>query len=505
MIAESRMDHKVEDAQDAQDAQEELARLQQWMAQAAETGTAFDEVERQLFRKLLEIGGLLVGQFLTLTGPGDLGESLTLEGVGMVRRWPEQQSRRLLSVFGEFVIPRWVYGTRPGQKIELVPTDQRLHLPESDLSYLLQEWDQLLGVEHAFAAVAQTLQSILGLKQSVDTLERGNQQMAQAAAGFREQQPAPSSEQEKQLLVVSEDNKGVPMVRPVTAAPPGVHRKKGEKANKKQMACIGCVYTVDPHIRTPEELVAILFREAPKPEQSPPTAAQKRYRVSLSREEDGQAIRAQQEVFEQLSEDIQARRKPGQVLLHLCDGQQSLETDGRKHLPADTVDILDLMHVLPRLWEAAHLFHAEGSDEATAFMRERLLGVLEGGASRVIGHLRGLGTRKKLIGERRKRLDRLCEYLEKNRHRMHYDQYLKAGYPIATGVIEGACRHVIKDRMERTGMRWKVPGAQAMLQLRVIRIHGDWRAFQEYRVDQETLRLYPHADAMENIPWPIAA
>lgn len=499
MLAESRMDHKIDDAQ------EELARLQQWVAQAAETGRAFDEVERHLLRKLLEIGRLLVGRFLTLTGPGDLGESLVLEGVGVVRRWPEQQPRRLVSVFGEFENLRCVYGTRPGQKMELVPTDQRLRLPESDLSYLLQEWDQLLGVEHAFGAVVETLGSILGLKQSVDTLERGNQQMAQAAPGFREQQPVPSPEQEKQLLVVSEDNKGVPMVRPTTATPPGVHRQKGEKANKKQMACIGCVYTVDPHPRTPEELVAILFHEAPRPEQSPPAAAQKRYRVSLSREEHEQPIRAQEEVFEQLSEEIQARRKPAQVLLHLCDGQHSLETDGRTHLPADAVNILDLMHVLPRLWEAAHLFHAEGSAEAAAFMRARLLGILTGGLSRVIGFLRGQGTRKRLIGERPKRLHRLCEYLEKNRHRMRYNEYLKAGYPIATGVIEGACRHVIKDRMERTGMRWKVPGAQAMLQLRVLRIHGDWRAFQEYRVEREHLRLYPHANATEDISWPIAA
>ena len=504
MITETKMDLKFEDGQ-CEDAQEELAQLQRWVAQAAQRAAAFDEVERHLFRKMLEIGRHMVGQFLALIGPGDMGESVALEGSGVARRWPEQQSRRLVNVFGEFAIPRWVYGSRPGQKIEWVPTDQRLQLPESDLSYLLQEWDQLLGVEHAFAMVGETLQAILGLKQSVDTLERGNQQMAQAAAGFRQQQPAPLPEQEKQLLVVSEDNKGVPMVRPVVATPPGIHRKKGEKANKKQMACIGVAYTVDPHPRTPDELVTTLFREAPRLKQSPPKASQKRYWASLSREEDGKVIRAQDEVFQHLREEVQARRQPGHTLLHLCDGQHSLETDGRKYLPKDAVDILDLMHVLPRLWEAAQLFHAEGSHEATEFMRKRLSDVLAGRLSRVIGFLRGMGTRKKLIGERRKRLDRLCEYLKKNKHRMRYDEYLKAGYPIATGVIEGACRHVIKDRMERTGMRWKVPGAQAMLQLRVIRTHGDWGVFQEYRIKQETLRLYPHANATENIPWPIAA
>jgi hypothetical protein len=88
-------------------------------------------------------------------------------------------------------------------------------------------------------------------------------------------------------------------------------------------------------------------------------------------------------------------------------------------------------------------------------------------------------------------------FLESNLHRMRYDQYLAFGYPIATGVIEGACRHIVKDRMERAGMRWKVPGAQAMLELRVIYTNGDWKAFQAYRIEQETKRLYPRTQVSE--------
>ena len=98
----------------------------------------------------------------------------------------------------------------------------------------------------------------------------------------------------------------------------------------------------------------------------------------------------------------------------------------------------------------------------------------------------------------------LCEFLEGNLHRMHYDDYLRAGYLIATGVIEGACRHVIKDHMERAGMRWKVPGAQAMLQLRAIRANEDWRAFQDARIRHEIARLYPHANAFQNAPWSLS-
>jgi hypothetical protein len=208
----------------------------------------------------------------------------------------------------------------------------------------------------------------------------------------------------------------------------------------------------------------------------------------------GQTVRAQDEVFGHLRDEVKQRREEGQVLVHLSDGQTSLEGDRRKYLPRDrkTVDILDLLHVNPRLWEAAHLFHAEGSDEATAFVRARMLRVLKGKAKQVIEDLRQAGAG--LRGAKATRLRKLCQFLENNLHRMHYGRYLRAGYPIATGVIEGACRHVIKDRMERAGMRWKVPGAEAMLELRAIEANGDWDAFQSYRIDSENKRLYPHPE-----------
>jgi hypothetical protein len=500
MVTKTTVEFKV------QGVRERLTALECWLANAAQQGTAEHEVERHLFREMLALGAQLLGAFLNLVGPGDLGEVVVLRKERTVKRWPEQSVRRLLTVFGEFPITRWVYGTRPGQKIELAPTDQRLQLPEGDLSYLLQEWDQLLGIEQAFGLVRDTLETMLSFRQSVDTLEHGNRQMAEAAPAFRQSQPAPDREAEGSLLVVTEDNKGVPMVRPVEAIPAGCHRKKGEKANKKQMACIGCVYTVDPHARTPEELVSTLFRAPDRLRQKPPEARQKRYWTALTREEGGRTVRAQEEVFQHLRDDVALRRRRGQTLVHLCDGQHSLETDRRKYLPLDshTVDVLDLMHVLPRLWEAAHLFHREGSEAASQFVRKRLHRVLDGKAGRVIGGLRQMATKQRLRGPQRQRLRRLCEFLENNLHRMRYDDYLRAGYPIATGVIEGACRHVIKDRMERAGMRWKVPGAQAMLQLRAIHANGDWRAFQNDRIKHETARLYPHARILHNITWSLA-
>jgi hypothetical protein len=303
---------------------EQLGSLEQWIARSAEPGTSAHEVERGLFDRLLQLGGTLFAAFLKLVGPGDLGEAATLDDGRVVPRLQEQHTRRLLTVFGPFDISRWVYAQRDGQKIELAPTDQRLQLPESELSYLLQEWDQMLGIEHAFGKVRDTLCTVLRLKQSVDTLERNNQQMSETVLEFHESQPPVKLSEEAEFLVVTEDNKGIPMVRPSEEKPVGAHLKKGEKANKKQMACIGCVYSVDPHVRSPEELVAILFRDPDRSQSKPPRAKQKRYWAELTRPiDDGIIWRGQEMVFAHLSNEIEQRRRPGQMLVHLCDGQRS--------------------------------------------------------------------------------------------------------------------------------------------------------------------------------------
>ena len=491
------------------DVHAQLDALQQWVCQSAQDGTSAHEVERGLFDKLLALGKTLFQAFLKLVGPGDFGASATLDDGRLVHRSQEQHTRRLLTVFGEFSVSRWVYAPYEKAKVELVPADQRLQLPASEVSYLLQEWDQLLGVEQAFGQVREVIKTILRLSQSVDTLERTNQQMAEAAPVFRDSQGPVDLAKEGELLVVTEDNKGIPMVRPVEEKPAGekpagAHRTKGEKANKKQMACIGCVYSVDRHARAPEQLVATLFRDPDRPKEKPPQAQNKRYWAELSRERDGEEVRGQDLVFQQLQAEIDTRRQPGQWLVHLCDGQASLETDRQMYLPEDarTVDILDLMHVLPRVWESAHVFHAEASGAASEFARHHLTRILHGEVSNVIASWRRKATRQGLTGAKKKSLHALCAFLEKNKHRMRYDEYLRLGCPVATGVIEGACRHVIKDRMERTGMRWKVPGAQAMLNLRTIRTNGDWTAFQDFRIALENEWLYPNTKAFDAREWP---
>ncbi len=488
---------------------ESMAQLFRFVQQAAEAGKPVHEVERGIWQRLLTLGRQALEEFFRLQGTGDVGETFTMPEGRELQRLEERHPRCYHSIFGEFTLERTAYGTREGQQIEAVPLDARLQLPESVYSYVLQDWAQVLGVEHAFARAAETLQRILGLTVPVDSLERMNRQMAESVTDFRESLPAPAAAEEGEILVVTADNKGVPMRRPARELPAGCRRKKGEKANKKQMAAVGCVYSVDPKYRTAEAVVAALFREptAEKEKSSPePVAQQKRLWACLSGQHEGEWRDGEETVFAWIVREVKARRRPRQKVVCLMDGQRSLWIMGRKALPGEKlVEILDLLHVTPRLWEAAYLFHCEGSDEAAAFVRERLLRVLQGKAGAVIGGLRQMATKRSLRGAKLQKLQTLCKYLQKNLSRMRYDEYLAAGYPIASGVIEGACRYVVKDRMERAGMRWTIPGAQAMLDLRTTYVNGQWEEFHSYRIAQEKRRLYSYWRKIKNLNWSLVA
>lgn len=302
------------------------------------------------------------------------------------------------------------------------------------------------------------------------------------------------------------------MRRPADQRPVGARRKKGEKANKKQMATIGCVYTVDAKHRTPQDVVESLFGERPAPRRgkaSEPVARHKRVWSSLTYDEGDTHVDAETEVFTWMAQETDTRRRKGQPMICLIDGQRSLWSACAKHLPRDRVEIVDLLHVTSYLWDAAYLFHPEGSDQASAFVRDRLLRILRGEVGYVVGGLRQMATKRKgskgkLSAAKQKTLTKICNYFHRNRHRMHYDEYLAAGFPVASGVIEGACRHLVKDRMERAGMRWTIDGAQAMLDLRSTHINGQWSAFQTHRIHMETRRLYPQRQLLQRLEFQLA-
>jgi hypothetical protein len=488
-----------------------LDELRSFIATSAQAGASFHDFELGLWRRLLRLGRQATHTFLASLGSGDLGENLALPDGQGLRRLDQTHDRDFTCIFGTFTLSRTCYGSREGQKINFVPLDSRLALPAGKFSYLLQDWDLLLATEHPFAKVADVLERILGLTQHTDSLQRLCRAAGVDVEPFRAALPAPPAAEEGAIVVQSGDGKGVPTRRPADAPPIRDHdHKRGPKPDRKKKAIVGTVYTIAPLVRTAEQVVETLFRQPgqPGPEQDRPRPCHKRVCARLNEytDEQGQPREGLADVFVWMSQQLRLRNpNRDREVVHLFDGEETLWQVRELCQPTwKSTGILDLLHVTPRLWQVARLFHPADSPEALALVRDRVLRVLRGQVDAVVRGLRQMGTRHRLKGSKAKELKTICAYLEKNRARMRYDEYLKKGYPIASGAIEGACRHYVKDRMERTGMSWVKPGAQAMLELRSTALNGDWDDFMTFRIDQETARLHPHRHAFADVSWPMA-
>ena len=447
-----------------------------------------------IFRDLLAMGHSLLRAFVASAGDGDMGPSLTLPGDSpseprrTLPRREAPRARPYLSIFGELVIERVSYGEGP---IDVAPLDARLHLPRRQYSYLLQRWLGGFVVDDAHAEAVKKLQAILGLTIPVKASEDLNREQASDVEPFQDSRPIPPASTEESILVVAADCKGVPLVRadlPASAPPPARprphHRRgKGEKANKKRMAAVGAVYTIEPFPRTADDVVDEVNRRE---------AARRRPRPR-NKHVRGELLVGQVALFLWLADEV-LRRDPERTkpLVFLSDGDPALHEHQGEFLPAGAVGILDLFHVLEYLWKAAWCFFDEASEKERAeeWVEAKLRALLEGRVASVIRGLRVLATRRGLRGQPRKTVEQVTGYLERNRERMKYDEYLAAGYPIGSGVVEGACRHLVKDRLERAGMRWRRQGAQAMLDLRATYLNGEWEAFWTYHMEKEDDRLY---------------
>ncbi len=451
-----------------------------------------DRVEGQIFAELLSLGLTLLRQFVAQHGSGDAGPMLDT-ATGTWKRLEDLHSRRYVSIFGELTIDRTVYGTRARQRIQAVPLDAQLGLPEGDFSYLLQSWLQERCLDTDYAESVRGLAAILRVQPSVRSVEAMSRRMATDVPEFQAQQPLPDAAERAELLVATADHKGVPMVR--RDRPTAVAAEGRERPGVKRAACAGAVYTTDRFVRTPEDVVDEVRRKERAAERPPPQG--KVVWAEMRQEMEDEEVSGRDVVVADLCVELD-RRDPTQTeaVIVLCDGERALWTTFAAMLARPYVAILDLWHALTYLWLVAKVFH--GSKRAQeAFVTARLRLLLEGKIGGLIKGLKQMGTQHDLTGERRRTLAKVVGYLENNRAHMQYDVYLRAGYPIGSGVIEGACRHVIKDRMERAGMLWTLEGASALLRLRVVHTNGHWDTYQEYRILREQRDLYgadaPHA------------
>lgn len=491
---------------------ERVKELNQFIVEAAKNGATSYEVESELFKSVLEMGRLFFAGYVALVGTGDVGETLQVSPDTTLERQPELKSREYTTVFGTITVDRTIYSRGAHQK-SVAPLDARLDLPESKFSYLLQSWDQMIATEQPYDQVSKVLERILGFKQHCDSLERMSRMMSDNASDFTWTLPFPPVEEEGELLVQSADGKGVPIRRLADTQPIEDHQhNRGPKPDRKRMATLGTVYSVDRNVRTPQDILDALFHDptVPRPDSPERPKPQHKWTYALLDEypRHAESIDGQPAVFGWLDRCAVGRWRqmgPSTPRIALMDGQKSLwnllEIFGSQD---DIIKILDLLHVTPRIWDAAKIFHDDLADQKK-FVYDKTSLMLHGKVTSVVHSLRSLATRRNLSVAKKKSVEVICKYFLNNADRMKYDEYLAAGYPIASGAIEGACCHLVKDRMERTGMSWSRNGAQAMLHLRAIWISDKWDEFMKYRMNCERKRLYPYLESAKLDESPIAA
>jgi len=479
-----------------------------YVEKAYKTGTAAHKVEQDIFTELLKMGHMLLAYLFDLYQGGEQGETIVLSDGRKVKKLSTKHKRNYLSIFGEFNLSRWVYGTREGQKIDCIPMDKLLQLPSNKYSYLLQDWGQSLVVSVPYAEASKVIQRIFSVSFPVSGLERTVLSTSTSSDLYFNQQTSIKPAEQGQIVVTSADCKGV-VIRKKNAEEASFIQEtkpvnielatpKGHFGNKK-MAVVGASYSVDPYPRTPEKVLESLF--LPKgvsvvkdSEQSRPKPVNKQVRACMDRDEKDTLQPARGTIFTWLEDEIKQRNPTGNnTVVLIMDGEKKLWEMGSEMMAAEnSVQILDIIHAASYLWKATEALSPDNSTKENIPIVKKYMGyLLKGQVKKAIRSFRYLATSRKITGKRLDKIKISCRYLENNAHRMCYNEYLAAGYPIGSGIIEGACRHIIVDRMEESGMRWVMDGAKAMLGLRCIYINGDWGLFMDFNIQQEQQRIHP--------------
>jgi len=448
------------------------------------------DLERQLAERSRELMREILDEHLLMRAPGKTLGPVRETG-GEERSEARQHQRKLLSLFGPVTVDRAGYA-RSGEE-SLHPLDGELNLPRELYSLELQRQACLEVVRGSYEETQEAVERHTGIKipkrQIEEIATRGGvdfQAFYEAREREEKGQRTPARDVAP-LMVLSFDGKGI-VVRKEDLRAATRRKAKGKKSGKtgrKRMATVATVYEVSRFERTPQEVVDRLWPAGPKPPGGKRPKPQAK-RVWASLERDSREVMA--EAFAEAASRDPDGRLEWVVLVDGDPHQLRLLRSFQKSYPFSIN--LDFFHVLEYLWAAVKVLCPGDDWEQTSYVRERAIRILSGWSSEVAGTLRAAATRKGLQDEDRKTVDTACDYLLKYKKFLGYDEALEGGRPIGTGVIEGTCKSLIVHRMERTGARWSLAGAEAVLKLRALAQSGDFDEYWRFHEKQEHLRVH---------------
>lgn len=422
------------------------------------------------------------------------GPVVGAEGVERTRT-EDGHGRGLATVFGRVRVERMA--CRAPRQRNLYPADERLNLPPGLHSHTLARIAAVEVVRGSFddtaAAVERASGQVVGKRQLPGLVGDAAADVTAFYAG-RAVRAAGQGRPDTDVLVLTLDGKGVVMrpegLREATARAASTAEHKlatrlspGEKSNRKRMAEVAAVYDAEPVPRTAEQVLA----RSGDPEHAAGPRAENKW-LTASVTDDIPAV-----VSEAFDEAL--RRDPDQQRTWIClvDGNLTqIEAVGAEaaRRGVEVTIVIDLIHVIEYIWGAAWSFFDTGDPDAETWVAAQLTTILHGKAHQVAAGIRRRATRFGYTAAERKRADRAAGYLTAKKPYLAYDQALRKGWPIATGVIEGACRYLIKDRMDITGARWGLQGAEAVLRLRALIASGDFDEYWAFHLLKEHHRTH---------------
>ncbi len=476
------------------EAREGYGAMETFVVSREAVGMSESDMERELEKRGRELMRRLMQAHLDVRGPGEAAAGMAEGSDGVTRVRERLHERGLETIFGEVRVERSGYGAKGVESLH--PLDADLNLPPELYSHEVRRRAADAAAKESFDEVVRTLKTTTGAEVGKRQAE---ELVVRAAADFdafyEKRQELQASDQTASILAITADAKGVVMRREdlregtKKKAEQSQHKlvnrlSRGEKRNAKRMATVAGVYTVAPYVRTAEQILRCLAPQNERDSNERPRPENKRVWASLEK--------TPEEVIAEAFREAKRRDPEGKkTWVALVDGNQTqieilaklFEKEGR-----DALLVLDFIHVAERVWKAGLDLHPEGSPELEDWVTTRLQTILEGKISEVAGGIRRSATLQGLDQAARQRMDSCANYLLNYKPYLHYDQYLKRGLPIATGVIEGACRYLVKDRMDRTGARWSLNGAEAVLRLRALRTCEDFEDYWRFHEEQEYLR-----------------
>ncbi len=459
----------------------------------SEEGNSMDmsKLEQALEKRGRELMRILLQEHLNNRSPGASSEPVR-DADGIDRIETHDHDRKIETVFGRVELNRAGYG-KQGCK-SLHPLDAELNLPPEIYSLELQRRVAEEAAKNSFDDVVETIVKTTGGNVPKRQAEEVVQRAAQDFDAFYETRKCCCPEEAAgSVLAITVDGKGVVLherdLREKTRKAAEKRRQKmgkrlskGEKKNAKRMATVAAVYTTDSFERSPDDLVSESGPRIKKMKRPP--IENKRVWASLEKEPE--------EVIKEAFTEAQ-NRDPNHEKnwVALVDGNNTQIKILRNIAKAQGIDltiIVDVIHVTEYLWNAGRVFHPESGPELEQWVEHRLRKILEGKAGPMAGGMRRSATRKKISKKKREPVDKCATYLINKSPYLKYNRYLSKGFPIGTGVIEGACRHLVKDRMEITGAKWTLQGAEAVLRLRALRSSKDFDAYWTFHEDCEYKR-----------------